>query len=145
MSAEIRFYSRRTPYFQFSNFYYAPMTIEGKNYPTTEHYFQAVKYINPIHQEKVRTAKTPGEAKILGRKFPLRPDWEEVKENVMRTALEAKFSQHEDLRDLLLGTGEAILIEWSPSDKYWGAHKNGGSNRLGVLLMELRDILRAAK
>lgn len=143
MSKEIRFYSPKDPYFQFSNFYYAPITIEGKKYPTTEHYFQACKFLDPAQHEKVRLAPTPREAKFLGRKFPLRSDWEEIKEDVMRRALEEKFTQHRDLRDLLLGTGKAVLIEWSPTDKYWGAHENGGSNRLGFLLMGLRDFLRA--
>ena len=75
-----------------------------------------------------------------------RNDWESVKEDVMYKALQAKFSQHEKLRQLLLGTGERELIEHSPHDSYWGDGGNGtGKNRLGVLLLKLRKEMKAKK
>ncbi len=74
---------------------------------------------------------------------PLRADWESVKEDVMRRALRAKFTAHPELRDLLLGTGDADLVENAPGDYYWGVGKDGsGKNRLGALLVELRAALR---
>jgi ribA/ribD-fused uncharacterized protein len=78
------------------------------------------------------------------RKLPLRRDWEAVKDQVMLEALRAKFTQHEDLRAILLGTGEARLVEHTANDSYWGDGGDGsGKNRLGQLLMGLREELRA--
>ena len=78
------------------------------------------------------------------RKRPLRPDWEAVKEQVMLEVLRAKFTQHEDLKAVLLGTGDAKLVEHTEKDSYWGDGGDGsGKNRLGLLLMQLREELRA--
>lgn len=78
------------------------------------------------------------------RKRPLRADWETVKDDVMREALRAKFSQHANARDLLLGTGDALIVERTKKDRYWGDGGDGsGLNRLGQLLMEVRKELRA--
>ncbi len=77
------------------------------------------------------------------RKLPLRKDWESVKVQVMREALRAKFTQHEDLQELLLSTGDAKLVEHTANDHYWGDGGNGrGDNMLGRLLMQLRKQLR---
>ncbi len=77
------------------------------------------------------------------RKHKLRPDWEHVKENVMREAVLAKFAQHDDLRAILLGTGDALLVEHTGNDSYWGDGGDGsGRNRLGHVLMSVRDELR---
>jgi ribA/ribD-fused uncharacterized protein len=78
------------------------------------------------------------------RKRPLRRDWESVKEQVMLEALRAKFTQHDDLKAILLGTGDAVLVEHTAKDSYWGDGGDGsGKNRLGQLLMRVRDELRA--
>jgi hypothetical protein len=78
--------------------------------------------------------------------LPLRKGWESAKDNVMREALRAKFTQHADLRALLLGTDDATLVEHTEKDDYWGDGGNGsGKNRLGQLLMELREQLRAGQ
>lgn len=74
---------------------------------------------------------------------PIRSDWEHVKDTVMRDGLMAKFSQNETLKQMLLDTGDAELVEKSPRDAYWGVGKDGrGRNRLGELLMEVREGLR---
>lgn len=91
-------------------------------------------------------ARTPKEAAEKGRdrKRRLRPDWDAVREDYMREALEAKFGQHAELRALLEATGDAELIEHTRTDAYWGDGGDGhGKNRLGILLMELRKRLRA--
>lgn len=107
-----------------------------------EHYYQAQKFVDSKFQDDIRQAATPYAAKRLGqtRKLAkLRSDWEHVKEDVMREALKAKFAAHPHLVDLLMQTKDAVLVEASPFDSYWGRGKNGtGQNRLGVLLMELR-------
>jgi N-glycosidase YbiA len=146
-SEPVYFYSKTTAYYELSNFSPYGFQLDGVFWPTVEHYFQAQKFpSHPAYQEKIRQARAPKEAKSLGRSrtIPLRPDWEQVKEEVMRKGLRAKFTAHTELVALLLGTGTRQLIENAPSDSYWGCGYSGsGKNRLGVLLMELRTALRA--
>lgn len=141
----IHFYSSRGEHGCFSNFYRSRIFLDGKHWPTTEHYFQAQKFAGTQREEEIRRAKTPSEAANLGRsrKHPLRKDWEHVKDDIMRRALVAKFTQHDDLRAILLGTGEAQLVEHTANDSYWGDGGDGsGKNRLGQLLMSVRQELR---
>ena len=143
---KIRFYRLNEPFGEFSNF--APFQIKarGKVWRTAEHFFQAQKFAGTDHEETVRRASSPMVAARLGRsrKQPLRKDWEGVKEDIMREALAAKFRQHAELKNLLLSTGDAVLIEHTANDRYWGDGGDGtGRNRLGHLLMELRTSLRA--
>ena len=142
----IHFYRPKDPYGEFSNFSPHPVEIDGRVWPTSEHYFQAQKFAGTEHEERVRLAKSPMIAATLGRNrnLPLRRDWELVKEQVMLTALRAKFTQHPALRELLLGTGKVELVEHTTNDRYWGDGGGNGSgkNRLGHLLMELREELK---
>lgn len=166
MAEEIRFYGKHYPeHVCFSNFYIAPFQLDGKNWETTEHYYQAMKTLDEDEREDIRLGyllgtsraikinllkgnikrdSSPGYAKKQGGNvMKLREDWEEVKEDVMRKALRAKFEIHAGLREKLLSTGDATLIEASPGDYYWGeGQAKIGKNRLGVLLMELREALR---
>jgi ribA/ribD-fused uncharacterized protein len=144
----ILFYRVNEPYGEFSNFSPHPIKVNGKRWPTSEHFFQAQKFAGTEYEEKIREANSPMIAARLGRsrKEPLRPDWEAEKENVMRQALRAKFTQHEDLNALLLNTGDAVLVEHTANDRYWADNGDGtGKNRLGALLMELREELRKEK
>lgn len=148
-SESIYFYSKTTGYYELSNFSPHGFSLDDVYWPTVEHYFQAQKFPSlPAYQEQIRRARSPKDAKALGRsrKVPLRPDWEEVKDDVMRRALRAKFLAHPELAALLLATGERALIENAPSDYYWGCGQIGtGQNRLGGLLMELRAALKAGR
>jgi N-glycosidase YbiA len=143
----IRFYSKTPAYREFSNFAPCGFEEDGLYWPTVEHYFQAQKFSgadNAAYREKIRAAKTPREAKALGRtrSIVIRPDWEQVKDRIMLAALRKKFAVGE-LRELLLSTGERPLVEASPSDSYWGCGRSGtGKNRLGALLMQVRAELR---
>lgn len=147
MSAPIRFFSRTDAYAEFSNFAPFGFDVDGKYWPTVEHYFQAQKFPGPEaaeHRERIRTADSPKSAKTLGqsREFAIRPDWDRVKDAVMLDALRRKFARPE-LRKLLLSTGRRPLVEASPFDKYWGEGRDGkGRNRLGALLAQLRAELR---
>lgn len=146
MGEPIKFYHQNRPYGFFSNFSDHPIRMKGKVWPTSEHYFQAQKFAGTEHEEQVRRAKTPRDAARLGRdrKKPLRKDWEQVKDDVMREALMAKFTQHEDLKEQLLGTGMSKIIEHTSNDSYWGDGGDGsGRNKLGILLMETREKLPA--
>jgi ribA/ribD-fused uncharacterized protein len=137
----INFYSTAGEYGCFSNFSRHPVFLKGKRWPTSEHYFQAQKFAGTEHEERVRLCKTPRAAADLGRsrKLPLRRDWESVKDRVMREAVLAKFSQHDDLKATLLGTGAAALVEHTTNDSYWGDGGDGsGKNVLGRILMSVR-------
>ncbi len=139
---EIRFYRPNHLHGYLSNFYPAPFTKDHLLYPTSEHYFQAIKFHPHPHAATVRNASSPGQAFKLGRdrKHPIREDWPEVKEEVMYEALRLKFKTHPDLGAQLLGTADARLVEHTPRDSYWGDGGTGkGKNRLGVLLMKLRE------
>lgn len=125
-----------------SNFSPSLLVIDGLSYPTVEHAFQALKTENPTEREIVRTARTPGQAKKLGRRVTLRSDWNTARVGVMKMLLEKKFSD-KVLRAELLATGEAELIEgnyWN--DTFWGVCRGRGENWLGKLLMEIRSSFR---
>ena len=143
----INFYNQRRPFGEFSNFFEAPIVVAGREYATTEHYFQAMKFEGTPWEEHVRTQATAGNSAKEGRRrdLPLRKDWERVKEDVMDVALRAKFTQYAELRELLLATGDRKLVEHTRNDAYWGDGGDGsGHNRLGIALMRLRRHLRVA-
>lgn len=142
----IRFYSVTAEYGELSNFAPYPITLRGKRWPTSEHYFQAQKFADARDQEEVRNANSPMLAARMGRdrKRKLRRDWERVKIGIMREAVEAKFRQHDDLRALLLATGDAKLVEHTENDDFWGDGGDGsGPNELGRILVAVRTALRA--
>ena len=141
----IRFYSVKDKYGEFSNFSLHPFELDGLRWLTSEAYFQAQKFDDEAYREQIRAATSPMTAAKLGRSrsVPLRPDWEQVKDDAMRRALLAKFSTHPALRELLLSTGDEPLIEATTDDYYWGVGTRGdGLNRLGELLVELRAQFR---
>ena len=128
-----------------SNFYEQPNLITDEMniaYPTVEHYFQAAKTLDKNERKRISILETPGKAKRAGRHMALRPDWEEVKTEVMRRALLKKFSDP-FMREKLLETGDAELVEgnyWG--DTCWGVCNGVGENRLGKLLMGIRESLK---
>jgi ribA/ribD-fused uncharacterized protein len=141
----INFYSVSGEYGCFSNFSPHPIRLKGKTWPTSEHCFQAQKFAGEPDEEEVRLAKSPMVAARMGRsrKRPLRKDWESVKDRIMHEAVLAKFSQHADLREMLLGTGDAKIVEHTENDSYWGDGGDGkGKNMLGQILMKVREELR---
>ncbi|HSI83919.1 MAG TPA: NADAR family protein [Candidatus Methylacidiphilales bacterium] len=146
MSETIQFYRTGDAYGEFSNFASFPFEIAGKVWPTSEHYFQAMKFPGTPHEEELRLEPSPMKVAKMGRERtrPLRPDWEVVKDDMMREALLAKFTQHAQLKELLLNTGDAVLVEHTKNDSYWGDGGDGsGRNMLGKLLEELRSKLRS--
>lgn len=145
MTQPIRFYSTsEVPYGVFSNFSAHPFELDGHRWPTSEHYFQAQKFVGTSHYDELRAASSPMAAARMGRsrKRPLRKDWERVKDDVMRAAVMAKFRAYPQLGELLCQTAGARLIEETTGDSYWGCGRHGtGKNMLGVILMETRATL----
>ena len=140
-SVTINFYETSAPYGCFSNFSKHPIEVDGKTWPTTEHFFQAAKFINPADVEAIHTAGTAFIAARLGRERHriLRPDWDQVRDSVMLGALRAKFAQHAEIGAALASTNEARLVEHTSNDRYWGDGGDGrGTNRLGALLEQVR-------
>lgn len=142
----IYFYSvKDEPYGCFSNFSPHGFELDGKRWPTSEHYFQAQKFAGTPHVEEIRQVASPMVAARMGRarKRPLRPDWDEVKDEVMLRAVLRKFESNPDLASILLSTGDETLVEKTTNDYYWGCGTDGtGQNKLGQILMQVRAILR---
>ena len=125
-----------------SNFWPSPFEIDGRQYATVEHYYQASKAISDLDHERVRTLATPGQAKRGGQKVEIRADWDALKEVYMLQGLRKKFAPGTELGDRLQATGSIQLIEWNKwGDTYWGVSNGRGRNRLGHLLMQVRQEL----
>ena len=147
-SQEIKFYDREDPYYEFTNFYPCHMVIDGKTWPSTEHYFQAQKFVGTPYVEAIRRFPTAREAFQLSRTPQAsrwcRGDWERVKEDVMLKALRCKFSDNPELKKKLLETGNKKLIEHTHNDSYWADGGDGsGKNKLGMLLERVRSELKS--
>lgn len=177
----ILFYDKSAPYYEFSNFYpVKKLFIDGDQYLSTEHYFQAEKFNYPdaeFYRDIIILADSPMKVKMLGsqnpthrfgqnwvvnkhidlgrvvdvinqnKKLKIRPDWDNVRVDVMKKALKYKF-KNADLEELLLETDDKQLIENSPNDLFWGnGYRSGGNgqNMLGKLLMELRESIKSLK
>lgn len=131
--------------FFLSNFYFSNINIDNYNFNSVEQYFQWKKCINDIDREKIIKAKTPSEAKKIGRKVKIRNDWEYVKENVMYNGVKAKFTQNEELAKLLLATEDKELAEGNDwGDLFWGVDyfTHEGQNKLGKILCKVRTELK---
>lgn len=141
------------PYGFLSNFAPARVVLEGEPYPTVEHAYQAAKvefddcalYGNPPINLKrwrhvIQEAASAAAAKRIGRRVPLRPDWDEIKVRVMAELLGQKFAPGTAYREKLQATGDATLIEGNTwGDTYWGVCNGKGTNMLGQILMAIRD------
>lgn len=125
-----------------SNFSSSFVRLDGILYPTVEHAYQAAKTDDLKLRRQIQNAETPGEAKELGNQIPLRPHWEFLKTEIMADLLIQKFFEPH-LRSKLLATGEEELIEGNAhGDRFWGVCKGEGQNKLGQLLMAVRQLYR---
>ena len=133
----------RGPYSFLSNFFQVPIRLGNSTYPSVEHAYQAAKTKDKKLRKKIAHTKTATEAKRLGSRVPLRDDWEEIKDTVMYRAVKAKFTRNHFLGTKLINTGSSKLIEgnwWG--DTYWGVFEEKGKNKLGKILMAVRDELK---
>jgi hypothetical protein len=113
-------------------------------FPTVEHAFAAAKTHDVETKKRIASAPTPSAAKYAGRKVALREDWESVKTDVMLSLIRIKFTKHPNLGAMLLDTGDASLLEGNSwNDRVWGVdvRTGEGENRLGQILMQVRDEL----
>ena len=147
MSAISTIDSFRGKYYFLSNFFPAEVTYNGLTYQNNEAAFQAQKTYSK--EERIEfTTLEPRDAKRRGRRVRLRKDWEQVKDRIMEEIVRAKFSQNEELKEQLLATGDAQLVEGNRwNDRYWGVDiRSGvGENHLGKILMKVRSELRMSQ
>ena len=136
-------------YYFLSNFYISYFTDDNNNeWDCVERFFHAQKTVNVEDFRKIYDATTPKLAKQIGRRVKLRNDWENIKDEVMLTALKMKFMQNKTLADKLLATNEQRLVEGNTwHDNYWGdcscsKCKQSGKNKLGLMLMQIRTMLK---
>lgn len=142
----IHFYHSDQPWGELSNFSLHSIFLNNRIWPTVEHFYQAQKFSDPKQQEEIRCCATP----ILAKKRAYEladihglTDWIHTRELVMLKALRAKFDQHPDLQHKILQSGQRYLMEFTDNDKFWGDNGDGfGLNRLGHLLMQVRDELQ---
>ena len=127
-----------------SNFYECSVKWGGITYRNTEAAFQASKCTGINEHMRVQfTTLTGSEAKKLGRKVPIRMDWEQVKVGIMHDIVYCKFKQNLDLAKKLIDTGNIEIAEdntWG--DRFWGKCKGIGKNVLGIILMQVREELK---
>ena len=148
---EIRFYrANERPYGAFSNLYRREVEFEGEVFPTAEHAYQAGKARKQAVMDWLMAVPTPALLAMAAHGlyyWDIAPGWSKNKFDRMKRVLRAKFAQHEDLRELLLATGSARLVESAMVDnevnRLWGEVNGAGKNMLGTLLMEVRDELVA--
>jgi hypothetical protein len=132
-----------------SNFYSSEIDYEGRKYPTVEHAFQAAKTLNETTRALIASAETPRKAKRMGREVELREDWDFIRQRIMLSLLFKKFVKNSELKEKLLSTGEAYLIEGNTwHDNYWGScdcdkcsWNEPQHNILGILLMAVRTLI----
>lgn len=135
-----------TTYEPLSNWSAHQVRIWGHLFPTAEHAFHYRKFIDTAHKlaEKILKAPSPWAAMQIERanKSLRRPDWQDVKVEVMKEIIIAKMDQNKDAQECLLKTGSKKIIENSPWDNFWGIGPDGkGENRLGKILMDVRESL----
>lgn len=149
ISGAIYFYNKNQPYYEFTNFYEAPLRMADGIWPTSEHYYQAQKFVGTPLYKQIQSAPSAREAFTIARthKSQVCANWQSINLQVMLKALRTKFTQHTHLTKLLLNTGNKLLVENAgTNDSFFGAGADGkGSNYLGQLLMHVRNELRAQK
>lgn len=125
-----------------SNFFVAYVQYDGIIYPTSEHAFQASKSLDFDERLLIAKLSSPNQAKIRGKQLKLRPNWNLIRNQIMTEICILKFATHIDLKQKLMKTGNAELIESNSwGDSYWGIcnKTNQGENHLGKILMNIRD------
>lgn len=149
---EVRFYrASEKPYGAFSNLYRREIEFEGETFATSEHAYQAGKARKPEVRKWLMDAPSPALLAMAAHGlyvWDINSDWSKIKFDRMKRVLQAKFTQHEDLKQLLLNTGTARLVESATVDnavnRLWGEVNGVGKNKLGELLMEVRAELIAS-
>lgn len=129
----------RNEHFFLSNFYPSEIVEDEIKYESVENYFQAMKSDSPIVRKSIGILN-PSDAKKAGRRLKINPaEWNAKKDEIMFHALKLKFS-NPVLMEKLRATGGCELVEGNTwNDTYWGMCNGKGLNKLGKMLMKIRD------
>lgn len=132
----------RGKYFFLSNFYISDVEYEGILYKNNEAAFQSAKLTD--RDKRLQFCDLdPSSAKRKGRHVTLRHDWEYIKDKVMEDCVRDKFKRNDYIRRKLLETGDEELVEGNTwNDTYWGVCNGRGKNKLGKILMKIREELK---
>ena len=118
--------------------------LDGVEWPSVEHYYQAMKFEEGELREQIRSADHPEKAAKLAKanKKLVRKDWSQVRQVMMTRAIYTKCRTYQEIADLLLSTGDKHIIEATMYDYYWGVGRDGrGNNVFGKVLMAVRNKL----
>lgn len=128
-----------------SNFWDAPVMLDGAVYPTVEHAYQAAKTTDAADRANIASLPKPGQAKRAGRKLTIRSNWDNAKVGIMFDLVRQKF-EIPHLEEKLLATGEENIVEGNTwGDTFWGTCNGIGENNLGKILMRIRDDIRVMR
>lgn len=146
----VYFYDKEKRYYEFTNFFNSQVYVDGIIWPTSEHYYQSMKFTqNPDLRKKILNSATPRDAFTIAQqnKITIDKDWQSRSLKTMIKIVWLKFNQHDDLKELLLTTGKKTLIEDAGNkDAFYGAGADyKGNNWLGCILMAVRDKLKKQK
>lgn len=133
-----------------SNFTPVKVSLDGNDYPSVEHAYQAAKTHVESERQAIRDEPKANKAKKMGRKLTTRRDWKEVRLMIMEDLQYQKYNHSAELRAQLLATGNAPIVEGNSwHDNFWGdcscakCEKEEGQNYLGRILMMVRDDLKS--
>lgn len=141
----IRFYKEYGEYGYLATYSNYGFFKDGIYWKTSEHYYQAQKFLDPKIKKRIAEAKTPKIASYIGRdrNLNIRKDWEKIKQDIMFYAVYYKFKQNNDIKKKLLNTGNAEIVEATVKENYWGCGPNNdGKNYYGKILVKVREKLR---
>lgn len=141
----IHFYKEQGPYGYLAS--YAPYGFvkDGIYWKTTEHYYQAQKFMDTDLKIRIAFAETPKLASKLGRNrsYKIKEKWDLIRRDVMFEAVYLKFKVNYEIASLLVATQEEYIIEDTVKENYWGCGPTGnGENRYGEILCEVREIIK---
>ena len=127
------------------NQWHMPVMLDGRNYASVEHAFQAARTLDPKARQAIHASPFAADARKIAATVPERSGWVKMMHGVMRELVEQKFAAGTKLAERLLATGDAELV-WTNhlGDSYWGVCNGVGENHLGRLLMKVRGDLERA-
>lgn len=134
-------------YFALHNFSAHAIEIDGITYPTAEHAFHALKFDDSNLRDRIIACPSPIAAFKLGKELKphRRPDWDDIKIDILTDIIRHKAQQNPDVKETLLLSGSEEIVEANPTDDFWGNGPNGdGQNHTGKILMKIRDELKVS-